>query len=262
MYRGVIQYYGVKSVDFDIEGAALAGYSKPSWTLRADAIKNLQNEAKARGDKLEVVFTLSALPDHPSGAKGGLPAEAMAMLTEAKNRGVDIAQVNIMAMDYGTWWVAGRSLGQCAISAANATFAQLKTLFGKSDADTWKMIGITVNIGQNEAASGFFTLKDAQDVVAFAKAHDVGMVSFWAYNKDGDHKYWEEFKKWDRVGVDSDGPALQGTRHRGTNIAGITGTGIAGRAPSMTPGHASLDDYYSRAAAQALLSGNDRGFAW
>jgi hypothetical protein len=256
MYRSVIQFYGVKSVDFDIEGSALADYSKASWGLRASAIKNLQNELK-----LEVVFTLSALPDHPGGTKGGLPKGALDMLAEAKNAGVNIAQVNIMAMDYGPWWVAGRSLGQCAISAANATFAQLKNMFGKSDADTWKMIGITVNIGQNEAGTGFFTLKDAQDVVAFANAHQVGMISFWSYNKDGDHKYWEEFKKYEGAGMP--GMALEaGQALAVAKFQATTDAASAASTQTPSPVHASLDHYYSHVAAEALLNGNDRSFAW
>jgi chitinase len=46
------------------------------------------------------------------------------------------------------------------------------------------MLGATPMIGQNDVSTEVFTLDDAKTLVAFAKTYKIGLVSFWAINRD------------------------------------------------------------------------------
>ena len=74
--------------------------------------------------------------------------------------------------------------GAKAIAAARATQAQVKTIFGLSDAPAWKKVGVTPMIGVNDSRNEIFLQKDARALVNFAKTVHLGMLSFWSQNRD------------------------------------------------------------------------------
>ncbi|MGW0210830.1 carbohydrate binding domain-containing protein [Streptomyces sp. NPDC003233] len=96
----------------------------------------------------------------------------------AKNAGIRIDVVNIMAMDYyaGT----GTEMGQGAIDAARATLAQMQSV---DSGYTYANLGITPMIGKNDDGSTF-TLGDARTVENFAAQNGVGRLAFWSVNRD------------------------------------------------------------------------------
>ena len=61
----------------------------------------------------------------------GLTGDGLNVVRSAKNAGVDLDLVNIMAMDYGR---SAQDYGDLAIQAVRATKDQIKTLYGNSDA--------------------------------------------------------------------------------------------------------------------------------
>lgn len=164
-YQEIIDRYHVTRLDFDIEGSAIAN----------DAANALRNEAlallQAANPELEVSFTLPVLTV-------GLTQDGIDLLTAAMAAGVDIAAVNIMAMDYGEYYDTG-DMGNDAISAALATLAQMETIGLDSP------LVITVMIGINDVTSEVFTLEDAEQLVAFAQANDsVAGISMWSLSRD------------------------------------------------------------------------------
>jgi len=178
-YQSVIDAYQLTHVDFDIEGAATA--DPVSVARRSQAIAALQQRAAAAGKTLEVTFTLPVLPS-------GLTVEGRSVLQSALAHGVVISRVNIMAMDYGASAAPnpqGR-MGAYAIAAAESLFLQLQALDGtqKTEAQLWKMVGITPMIGVNDVVTEVFTPQDAQQVLAFAVQHDIGELSMWSVNRD------------------------------------------------------------------------------
>jgi chitinase len=46
------------------------------------------------------------------------------------------------------------------------------------------MLGATPMIGQNDVSSELFSVADAQKLVSFAREKHLGLVSFWAINRD------------------------------------------------------------------------------
>jgi chitinase len=178
-YRKVVDAYGLRRIDFDIEGAAVA--DRASVERRWQAVARLQHDLAAAGTPLEVWVTLPVLPT-------GLTADGLAVVQSALRNGVTLAGVNVMAMDYGDSAApspAGR-MGDYAIAAARSTHDQLATLSGASrtDAELWAMVGVTPMIGLNDVTTEIFDPTEARELLAFAEQYGLGMLSMWSLNRD------------------------------------------------------------------------------
>ncbi|MBL7498088.1 cellulose binding domain-containing protein [Frankia sp. CNm7] len=176
-YGEVISTYGLTRVDFDIEGSSLPDTAAND--RRAQAIAQLQRAAAAQGRELDVSFTLPVLPSE-------LTQPGVALLENARERGVRVDAVNVMAMDYGDGAAPnpeGR-MGAYAIDAVTATQAQVKGVFGLSDAEAWSRLAVTPMIGVNDVRTEVFRPSDARQVAAFAVAHDLAWWSMWSLTRD------------------------------------------------------------------------------
>ncbi|MEY9962522.1 hypothetical protein ABIA33_000548 [Streptacidiphilus sp. MAP12-16] len=164
-YQAIINDYGVNQLDFDIEGAAIADTASAARQMQA------MKDLKATNPGLQFSMTLPVLTS-------GLTNDGVNILKAAKNAGIRIDVVNIMTMDYyaGT----GTEMGQGAVSAAQATLAQMQSV---DSGYTYANLGITPMIGKNDDGSTF-TLADAQTVESFAAQHGVGRLAFWSANRD------------------------------------------------------------------------------
>ncbi|MEV4316421.1 chitinase [Actinocrispum sp. NPDC049592] len=167
-YDAVINAYALKYVDFDIEGAAVA--DPTTVARRSQALKIIQD----RHPGLKISLTLPVLPN-------GLTADGVNVVKSAKNAGVNLDMVNIMAMDY---YQGAGDQGAKAIAAAKATMAQVKSVYGGTDAAAWKKIGVTPMLGVNDSQNEIFLQKDARALVSFAQSVHLGMLSFWEQGRD------------------------------------------------------------------------------
>ncbi|MFE3607419.1 glycoside hydrolase family 18 protein [Streptomyces goshikiensis] len=168
-YGKVVDTYGLTKVDFDIEGAALPDTA--ANTRRAQAIAQLQKSHPG----LDVSFTLPVMPE-------GLTQPGVDLMANARQNGVAISAVNIMAMDYGPAYSG--DMGGYAIQAATATQAQIKGVLGLSDAAAWKAVAVTPMIGVNDVSSEVFTVQDATQLVEFARAKGLGWLGMWSGARD------------------------------------------------------------------------------
>ncbi|MFF5447532.1 cellulose binding domain-containing protein [Streptomyces sp. NPDC012888] len=168
-YGKVVDHYRLTKVDFDIEGAALPDTAAND--RRAQAIARLQKSHPG----LDVAFTLPVMPE-------GLTQPGVALLAGAKQAGVRVDGVNIMAMDYGPAYSG--DMGQYAIEAATATQAQIKGVLGLSDAAAWKTVAVTPMIGVNDVTSEVFTVSDAGQLVDFARSKGIGRLAMWSATRD------------------------------------------------------------------------------
>ena len=179
-YEQVINAYGLKVVDFDIEGAAqgdTAGLAR-----QAQAIKAVQARAAAQGSSLGVWLTL------PVAVTGMLPV-AENVVNTMLNGGVAISGVNLMTMYFSPSPGDGAPMLTAVEGALNASHTQLQKLFAShgidlSSAQVWHHMGATVQIGQAGVANQAFTVTDAQGLVSFAEAHAIGRISDWSANQD------------------------------------------------------------------------------
>jgi len=170
-YDAVVNQYNLSRIDFDVEGAAEADSN--SIKRRNSAIALLQ----AAHPNLQVSYTLPVLPT-------GLTQDGINLISDAIAKGVNIATVNVMAMDYGG---PDTQMGQDAINAGLATASQLGALPGysaMSEAQLNAMIGVTPLIGINDINSEVFQLSDAQLLLSYAQNNGWGLLSFWSAARD------------------------------------------------------------------------------
>ncbi|QJT07064.1 hypothetical protein G9272_26410 [Streptomyces asoensis] len=168
-YGEALDAAGSTQADFDIEGDELT--DSDSVALRSQAIAALQEE---RPD-LEVSFTLPVMPS-------GLDADSLALLASANKYDVQVSTVNLMTMNYGESYAG--DMGGYAITSATAAQAQLKEVFGTTDAAAWKGMALTSMIGTNDVDNETFSLSDAAQVRTFAEEKGISWVSMWSTFRD------------------------------------------------------------------------------
>jgi chitinase len=212
-YASVVSAYGPR-LDFDIEGSVLDDTAANS--RRDQALAALQ----AANPAVQVDFTVPVAPN-------GLEGDAIAMLDDAKSKGVKVNLVNIMTMDFGN----GQNALADAESGANATHSQLGSIFtGDSSAQLWNLIGLTPIAGQNDDNENF-TQANAQTLETFASSNGVQELAFWevdGYDKATGYAYSRIFTQI--TGGSSGGGG------GGGGVTGPTGqiTGYAGKCADVS----------------------------
>lgn len=180
VYQSVISRYHVTSIDFDVEGDNLDGYSE-SAIRRAQAVAGLQSDAQAKGQSITVSLTLPVGTD-------GLTDAGLDTISAFIDAGVNLSTLNLMTMDFN---VASSTSAQSDLikQSLNSAHRQYKQLLYKkrklfSDSQIWEMMGATVLIGQNDTDNEYLTLDDAQKVNTFAMQTNLGHLAMWSLNRD------------------------------------------------------------------------------
>lgn len=164
-YQRVINKFGVRHLDFDIEGAGIADTAANNRRFQAI------NTLRARNAGLVVSLTIPVLesgPDH----------FGRQFLALARANGTRIDVINAMAMDYGH---PNGQMGQAAITAARGTLDAARAAGLNL---TFRNIGITPMIGQNDTPGEVFTQANAREVLGFASANGIGRLAFWSLTRD------------------------------------------------------------------------------
>jgi chitinase len=179
-YGSVINQYRIDTIDLDLEKDNLTDTA--AGERRATAIAQLQSQRRAEGKKLAVWVTLPVAPQ-------GLSEDGTNAVAQLLAKGVDLAGVNVMTMDYGSSRAEGQSMLAASESALTQTKRQVGVLYQRAgvqlnDATVWSKIGATPMIGQNDEAGEIFTLVDAKQLNKFALAHGAGRMSMWSANRD------------------------------------------------------------------------------
>jgi chitodextrinase len=157
MYQSVYNAYpNISGQDFDIEGGV-------NLSVFAPAIAGL----KAAHPSKAVSLTLPVLPI-------GLVQAGLNVVNAVHGAGLRPDTINIMAMDYGSFYDNGGNMLLSAQQAAQATRNQ-----------TGDMIGITPMIGQNDVQGEIFTLQNATDLANWARGQSyINRLAFWSLSRD------------------------------------------------------------------------------
>jgi chitinase len=179
-YQSVVDRYDINTIDLDIEAGNISDTA--GGARRAAAIATLQSERRAAGKSLAVWVTLAVTPQ-------GLTEDGTNAISQLLAKGVDLAGVNIMTMDYGQSLKSGQSMLDGSKSALTQTARQLGILYDRAgihltSSTIWSKLGATPMIGQNDDADEIFTLADAEGLNAFAVSHKLGRMSMWSANRD------------------------------------------------------------------------------
>ena len=165
-YAAVTDRYHFTWLDFDVEGRALN--NQAANRRRNTALARLQ----ASHPGLRFSYTLPVDPN-------GIPASARKLLADAKAQGVKVYSANVMTMDFGTNFSAGKTMAEVSIASALKAHEQCAAI------DPAIRIGLTPDIGVNDVKSEVFTLADARALEAWAVEQPwVASVSFWCSNRD------------------------------------------------------------------------------
>jgi hypothetical protein len=176
-YQAVIDRYGIRDLDFDIEGADQG--NSTTLARRFKAIARIQAAGRQAGKPVRVSLTVPVMPT-------GLTYDGLRVVHAAVNDGVRVAVVNVMTMDYYDSSIDyhGR-MGTLAIQAAQATHRQLEQIYPDlTPSAVWRMVGVTPMIGVNDDPEEIFTTSDARKLTAVANQHNLGRTAMWSSNRD------------------------------------------------------------------------------
>ncbi|RUR08442.1 hypothetical protein [Legionella sp. km772] len=170
VYQSAFDIYNLAFIDFDIEGGALGDTA--ANTNRFKALKDLQTQ----NSKAKVSLTLPANID-------GFPPQALALIQQAKDLGVNISEYNMMTMA----WYAQKLTGPISDSvsaSAQKGFQQLQAIFPeKSPIEIWSMIRVTPKIGVDYDQSILYP-EDALHIGQFVKQKGMAGIGFWSADID------------------------------------------------------------------------------
>jgi hypothetical protein len=163
-YQKVINAYGLKAIDIDIEGTP---YDTPADQQKTvDALKTI----KANNPGIITYITLGSGTNGPDGS----------LITRAANAGLVVDGWGIMTFDWGN---TSGNQGNLTIQAADALKNKLKTAYGWSDADAYKHVGISSMNGITDEHATV-TLNDMRTITAYAQQHTIARLTFWSLNRD------------------------------------------------------------------------------
>ena len=163
-YQKVIDAYGLKAIDIDIEADA---YSNPTVQQRTvDALKTV----KADNAGLKVYITIGTGQSGPD----------TSLINRAASSGLSVDAWAIMPFDFGG---AGQNMGNLTKQAAEGLKSALKSAYGYSDDQAYRDMGISSMNGitdNNETV----TVNDFQTILAYAQQHHLARLTFWSANRD------------------------------------------------------------------------------
>jgi len=163
-YQKVINAYGLKAIDIDIEADAYSNTTVQQRTV--DALKTV----KANNPGLKVYVTIGT---GQSGPDTGL-------INRAAASGLTVDSWTIMPFDFGG---AGQNMGTLTQRAAEGLKSALKNAYGYSDDQAYRDMGISSMNGitdQNETV----TVADFRTILGYAQQHHLARLTFWSVNRD------------------------------------------------------------------------------
>ncbi|MEU7423129.1 lectin [Streptomyces sp. NPDC040750] len=163
-YQKVINAYGLKAIDIDIEADA---YGNPTVQQRTvDALKTV----KANNPGLKVYITIGTGQSGPD----------TSLINRAASSGLTVDAWAIMPFDFGG---AGQNMGNLTTQAAEGLKNALKNAYHYSDDQAYRDMGISSMNGitdNNETV----TVNDFRTILAYAQQHHLARLTFWSANRD------------------------------------------------------------------------------
>ncbi|MYW68573.1 chitinase [Streptomyces sp. SID8379] len=163
-YQKVIDAYGLKAIDIDLEADAYSNGTVQQRTV--DALKTV----KANNPGIKVYVTIGTGQSGPD----------TSLINRAANSGLTVDSWTIMPFDFGG---AGQNMGTLTTKAAEGLKNALKSAYGYSDDQAYRGMGISSMNGitdDNETV----TPADFQTILGYAQQHHLARLTFWSANRD------------------------------------------------------------------------------
>ncbi len=179
-YQSVIDRYQIDTIDLDLEGNNLT--NQDALSRRSEVIAKLQKAYKGNNKSLAVWLTLPVSPE-------GLTSDGVNAVKNMLSKGVDLAGINVMTMDYNASLGVNQSMIDESKSALSQTQRQLGIIYNQAgiylnNTSLWAKIGATPMIGQNDVIDEIFTKDNALNLNEFAISKGIKRLSMWSGNRD------------------------------------------------------------------------------
>ncbi|PWI41911.1 chitinase [Streptomyces sp. ICBB 8177] len=163
-YRRVIDAYGLRAIDVDIEGAPYADAG-----VRRKVVEALKSVKAADPGLVEYVT-------FPSGGDG----PDATLVDRAAASGLRPDGWSIMPFDFGG---AEHDMGAATVRAAEGLARVLRSAYGYDAADAYHHMGISSENGVTGDGEAI-TQADFRTVAAYAARHRLARLTFWSVNRD------------------------------------------------------------------------------
>ncbi|MFE2165772.1 fibronectin type III domain-containing protein [Streptomyces sp. NPDC059447] len=167
-YQKVIDAYGLKAIDVDIENT-----DEFENAAVQDRILGALKIVKQNNPGLRTILTFGTGTTGPTSWGNRLIDQAKAL-----NAGIDV--FTIMPFDFGN---ASTDMYASTVSATEGLKAKLKSAFGWDDATAYAHIGISGMNGISDTQETT-TVRNWTDIRDWANSHHIARLAFWSVNRD------------------------------------------------------------------------------
>ncbi|MFG2682076.1 lectin [Streptomyces sp. NPDC048392] len=163
-YQKVINAYGLKAIDIDIEAAA---YDSPTVQQRTvDALRTV----KADNPGLKVYVTFGTGQNGPDNS----------LIGKAAASGLTVDSWTIMPFNFGG---AGQDMGRLTVRAAEGLKTAVQNAYGYTDDQAYRHTGISSMNGVTDNGETV-TVADFRTILAYARQRHLARLTFWSVNRD------------------------------------------------------------------------------
>ncbi|MEU0897865.1 ricin-type beta-trefoil lectin domain protein [Streptomyces massasporeus] len=163
-YQKVINAYGLKAIDIDLEAAA---YDTPAVQQRTvDALKTV----KAANPGIKVYITFGTGQNGPDSS----------LIGKAAASGLTVDSWTIMPFNFGG---AGQNMGELSVRAAEGLKTAVKSAYGYTDDQAYRHTGISSMNGITDNGETV-TVADFRTILAHAQQRHLARLTFWSVNRD------------------------------------------------------------------------------
>jgi len=167
-YQKVIDAYSLHAIDIDIEHGE---FNNKTTRLRVvEALRSVQQANPGLG----ISITMGT-------AETGPERNGLSLIADAASIGFQPSVWTIMPFDFGP---AATDMGHASIRAVEGLDRDLVSAYGLTAAAAYEHAGVSSMNGKTDEASETVSVEDFQTIAAFAAAHHLGRLTFWAVNRD------------------------------------------------------------------------------
>ncbi|MFB7462431.1 carbohydrate binding domain-containing protein [Streptomyces sp. NPDC056224] len=167
-YQRVIDAYGLKAVDVDIENT-----DEFENAVVQDRIIGALKIVKQNNPGLRTILTFGTGTTGPTSWGNRL-------IEQSKAQGAGIDVFTIMPFDFGN---ASTDMYASTVSATEGLKTKLKSTFGWDDATAYSHIGISGMNGVSDTQETT-TVQNWTDIRNWANSHHIARLAFWSVNRD------------------------------------------------------------------------------
>ncbi|WP_405723027.1 chitinase [Streptomyces sp. NBC_01537] len=167
-YQKVIDAYGLKSIDIDIESTEFESATVRQRVI--DALKIVRNNNS--GLKIYITFgTTTTGPD----------SNGQDLIKRGAAKGLNLDGWAVMPFDYDEGAI---DMAAATKSAVNGLKNDVAAAYGLSSDAAYRKVGFSSMNGITDVDGEKITLADFKSMLGYAKSHHLARVSFWSVNRD------------------------------------------------------------------------------